>query len=525
MIGSISTSHLFLKFKNHLEESGNEKILFSAKYGAGKSTFLKEFFEQHQEYYAVTLSPVNYVINSSADIFELIKVDVIRQLFQDGLLTPRIAEEVSLSETLLATIKRDPIKILSQVADLASALSPAPSLLAAAAITNGVNSLLETIKSVEEKIKEKTGLQIHAEEYYDKPGTFLEYNIISQLLVSAIEEVKNLNRIPVLVIDDMDRMDPEHVFRILNVFSAHYNDHISGHKLGFNKVIVVAHYENLEQMYYHRYGLRTDFTGYIEKFYSSQLFRFDIRSAIKSQLLKLKLNLSEDSIKLLVTTLNYFIQVGEIKIRNLAKLDDLHLSELIEDVVFKTDFKNIFGKSKSNWPFPFTGKATNVTIRFSSFEEIQVLRILLIVFGDVEALDKAIAKPIHNRHGFVSHVDYERLLKSVLLLEHFLNGERSGNDIPNLVRSTAVGDFGRRNLDYPKSTIGEEWGYKIITTWNQGTPYIEDECYYKGAIVSLHHVPEARARNVELIFNIVRSHLNKIGEMNWLDKVQIASSQ
>ena len=88
----------------------------------------------------------------------------------------------------------------------------------------------------------------------------------------------------VLIIEDMDRMDPAHLFRILNVFSAHIdynyrfgvnsNQPFVGNKFGLDKVVFVMSYENTEHIFHHLYGEGADFNGYISKFCSSNIFDY-----------------------------------------------------------------------------------------------------------------------------------------------------------------------------------------------------------------------------------------------------------
>jgi hypothetical protein len=79
-------------------------------------------------------------------------------------------------------------------------------------------------------------------------------------------------------------MDPAHLFRILNVFSAHIDYHYRlganphlpyvGNKFGLDKVVFVMNYENTESIYKHFYGPEADFIGYINKFCSSNYFTY-----------------------------------------------------------------------------------------------------------------------------------------------------------------------------------------------------------------------------------------------------------
>ncbi|MBJ7427766.1 MAG: NTPase KAP, partial [Bacteroidia bacterium] len=69
-------------FEIHLSHEGNNRILFSAPFGTGKTYFLKDFFKATEKYEVVHLYPVNYSVASNEDIFELIKHDVLFELLQ-----------------------------------------------------------------------------------------------------------------------------------------------------------------------------------------------------------------------------------------------------------------------------------------------------------------------------------------------------------------------------------------------------------------------------------------------------------
>lgn len=78
------TQHLE-SFYEHLQS--NDRTIFSAKFGDGKSYFLKEFKEKYKDdYYFITLYPVNYSVAENADIFEYIKRDIIIRLAEDDIL-------------------------------------------------------------------------------------------------------------------------------------------------------------------------------------------------------------------------------------------------------------------------------------------------------------------------------------------------------------------------------------------------------------------------------------------------------
>src|SRR5688572_15619412 len=75
-------------FIKHLIAPGNNRIIFSGKFGIGKSYFLDHFFKDKTQiakmfdvrYRAFHIYPVNYSIASNEDIFRYIKYDVINTM-------------------------------------------------------------------------------------------------------------------------------------------------------------------------------------------------------------------------------------------------------------------------------------------------------------------------------------------------------------------------------------------------------------------------------------------------------------
>jgi hypothetical protein len=107
-------------------------------------------------------------------------------------------------------------------------------------------------------------------------------DIISRLINSILERLKEESKQEnILVIDDLDRIDPEHIFRILNVFASHIDQPSEKpNRLGFDKIILVCDVKNIRNIFSSKYGMKADFNGYIDKFYSKEIFRFDNRQIL-----------------------------------------------------------------------------------------------------------------------------------------------------------------------------------------------------------------------------------------------------
>src|SRR5690606_11083880 len=64
-----------------------------------------------------------------------------------------------------------------------------------------------------------------------------EFDAISALISEILTRIKADTKQNILIIDDLDRIDPEHIFRIFNLLSAHRDYQTSKHKFGFDNVI------------------------------------------------------------------------------------------------------------------------------------------------------------------------------------------------------------------------------------------------------------------------------------------------
>ena len=79
------------EFLLHLDV--NPRTIFSSKFGDGKSYFFDEFTKDEQvkkHYEFITIYPVNYQVVSNADIFNLIKRDILFQLMVKKMISDQI---------------------------------------------------------------------------------------------------------------------------------------------------------------------------------------------------------------------------------------------------------------------------------------------------------------------------------------------------------------------------------------------------------------------------------------------------
>jgi len=267
----IPIEKLFPKFEEHLNIKNNRRILVSGKFGIGKTYFLNEFFKNKKDKYeCYHLFPINYQISANDDIIEFLKYDILVEILKkdkDIFSEDEYNKFWSFQQLLYLWGKNNLREIfnvgLSLIPKLGRPLKD---------ISDLIESFWQFKEQVEQGGKEIIGGFI--EKIKKKKITETDYlsEIIKQKIITQKGEKKS-----VLILDDLDRIDPEHIFRILNVFSAHFDLESKKelpNKFGFDKVIIVADFPNLESIFHHKYGQDTDSSGYFNKFFSVEIFQF-----------------------------------------------------------------------------------------------------------------------------------------------------------------------------------------------------------------------------------------------------------
>jgi len=287
----IPTESNHSEFLTHLQFDDNYRILFSGIFGSGKTTFLKEFFEKYKESYEVFyLYPVNYQVASNADIFEYIKYDLLFHIIDRGWIP--VGEEFSKSLALqFYLLKKGPSFLLNMLKSV-----PGNYISKGAESIEKLSKFIKAFSTHYDEIDKNPDLakiETFLSEMNNKPGSIYELDSISQIIYNTISnkeekekqsgnENENKQKQNVLVIDDLDRIDPEHIFRILNVFSAHFDiAKEDKNKFNFDKIILVCDIQNIRNIFHHRYGSSVDFSGYADKFYSKKIFTFDLSNEIE----------------------------------------------------------------------------------------------------------------------------------------------------------------------------------------------------------------------------------------------------
>lgn len=284
------------EFYYHLSAVDVDRTIFSAKFGDGKTEFLHQFKEKYSnEYTFYTLYPVNYQIAPNEQIMEYIKRDLLFQLILNGTLTP--IGNIPDSILLQWYVNENSFDIVKDIIKFAPSIIGSRNQLSA--ILKGAINLIAGIKKRCEKFNEfKAGI---TEGNFEKAtkiignlsegaGNIYELDPISWLIAQSIA---NKGGKSVLIIEDLDRIDPAHLFRILNIFSAHIDRHYLcsdktiyqddeekpfdklPNKFGFDKIIFVMDADATRSVFNNFYG-DSNYEGYINKFFSKRVFHYSI---------------------------------------------------------------------------------------------------------------------------------------------------------------------------------------------------------------------------------------------------------
>ncbi len=279
------------EFERAIDSEGNKLIFFSGRFGIGKTFFLQRFFEIHADKYdTYHLFPVRYQISSNENVVELLKYDILVELLKKYPDAFKNGKEKGVGGTfrLFAAFCKDRelinrfLKSAVETGEGVLSLSPDPLFQALGKLGRPLSELLVLDKEFQEFKKEHLSGDKRAIEKFLKEvqaeGDIVATDYISHLLVERIGVLKGKKR-SVLILDDFDRMDPEHIFRILNVLSAHMEGD-EDNKFGFDHIVIVGDIRNLQSIFHHRYGEQTEFWGYFDKFFTVEPFIFNNERAI-----------------------------------------------------------------------------------------------------------------------------------------------------------------------------------------------------------------------------------------------------
>ena len=286
------------EFSEHL--MCHPRTILSAKYGDGKSFFLDAFVKDKavkKRFKFITIYPVNYQVLENQDVFDVIKYDILLQMGLNDMLDESV--DISARDAFLFCMKTQGLDLTESLFNVAGSIEGAPKVKAIGKIGSALTKVVQKIKEAVAEYKEyKAGDLGVLDKYVEKIDKLPAYEedsvtkIIQNGIASWRKRNRNGKKRVVLLFEDMDRIDPAHLFRILNIFSAHMdfsyrygnkpNNSLFGNKFGVDNVVMVIHYENLESIFHHFYGVDTCFEGYIHKFADKGKFVYSLKEeAIK----------------------------------------------------------------------------------------------------------------------------------------------------------------------------------------------------------------------------------------------------
>lgn len=289
----ISLEDELFSFDRYFE--ANSRCVLSAPFGEGKSFFLNEFIKKKSsDYDFITLYPTGYQICDNKDVFEYIKRDILLALLalEPGFLDALDKTNAAIIWDSISECREDIVSCLPEINI---------GVHGTADVTISTANIVNTVCKVVAKCKKKrrfggNPIKDYFDSFEHNKGSLYEFNPISNMISSLIAARKKGSessspRKVVLVIEDLDRMDPEHIFRILNVFSAHFGDDLdedfSRNKFGFDKILLLCDYNNIKNIYHHLYGADADFCGYMSKFVAKGVFQYSLRSRVKEYMVSL----------------------------------------------------------------------------------------------------------------------------------------------------------------------------------------------------------------------------------------------
>lgn len=317
-------------FKEHLK--CHPRTILSARYGDGKSYFLDAFMKDEDvqnEFQFIKLYPVNYQVLENRDIFEVIKYDILMQMGLQDMID--LSYSVSSRDAFFYCMKNHGLDLLESLFDIASNIEGVSLVKAIGKIGKSSAGFVKVIKEAAKEYEEyKDGDEAILNKYMDTADgiAIYEEDLITKIIKDNLEKWRQKDenkKNVVLLLEDMDRIDPAHLFRILNIFSAHMDysfkygvnpgDSLIGNKFGFDNVVMVIHFENLKSIFAHFYGPGTCFDGYIHKFADKGKFVYSLK---------------DESVKYYYKSLNKLSQIPEDLLRQILAEDRLRQRTLRE---------------------------------------------------------------------------------------------------------------------------------------------------------------------------------------------------
>ena len=405
----ISIKEEMNRFYCFINEAENTNIVFSGKFGVGKTYFIEKFFNDcKSEYLKLYISPVNYSIANNEDIFEYIKVNILFQLLSNNY-CPLDNWKPSIPSRLLSYFVNNKESIIKSLLEKAANIVEFNLDDSSTAILNSAY-LLSSFWNITDKTgnnakTDKEKIEDFVQNLSTKKGSIYENDIITQLIKQIINFIKeNTPKQIVLVIDDLDRIDPEHIFRILNILSAHNNFCESGlNKFGIDKTVIVCDINNIRNIYKAKYGIDVDFNGYIDKFYSKEIYHFDNTDNVINEVSGILCSMKSNHENGLINPHEFTSKSCQALLKALLRSNKLNLRTLLkfnEKNYNNNRFLKLHMKTKSVNDFISLPVFDFLKTMLGSIEELEEA-ILNLTASNIKSLEEDICI------GFIALADYE----------------------------------------------------------------------------------------------------------------------
>lgn len=259
---TINITNELKRFEQHLAQ--NSQTILSAKFGDGKTYFLNEYIRQHEaDTFFVVLHPVNYVVSPNEDIFEYIKRDILCSLVHRSEF-----QEINWNDALKEVLNYD---TLLEIVDTIASNVP-------------LGNLATIPFHLFKKVDNKFAIDKYFDRFKHTKGGLFEFDQFTFAIQRTIRAIQKAGQRCVLVIEDLDRLDPGHLFRILNVLSAHIDSDKCTNKFCFDNIVAVLDYDTTRHIFHHFYSEKANYEGYMSKFMSSHPFEYSITKVAQQQL-------------------------------------------------------------------------------------------------------------------------------------------------------------------------------------------------------------------------------------------------
>ena len=411
----------------------NKRIFFSGRFGIGKTFFLQKFFEERtSEYDVYHLFPVNYQISSNENIVEFLKYDILVELLKKH---PKAFEAENVKGVkenfkIFAAFWKDHglgTRLSKSAIDTLLSV-PDPFSQVLGRLGRPISALFTLKKDFEEfkqdYLSSDGGIAGKFMKAIESENNLAATDHISHLLYEKIGQLKisrEKKKRSVLILDDFDRIDPEHTFRILNILSAHMEGD-EENKFGFDHIIIVGDIDNLRNIFRHRYGADTDFWGYFDKFFTVEPYSFDNEKAIS------------DVVYRLASLIKYEESLLKSEMKHLGIINNL-LEEVLKDAftVKAMNLRQLYKPIDHTFPEMREGVYPRRAGGKSSLrrQALEIgIKLLVAIYGTEADLLEALEKIRDNSSDTVYQgMDYVFRLTTNPMLKSMISLDEVGNEL------------------------------------------------------------------------------------------------